>query len=104
MNRAPPLQVPDALSPQAPLPGLRQHAVGRSVRAKTSVPGQSSLVDEAYNVFCHLKQTGASIDPEEFCARYPSVHDSLARLIMVHGFLEVHSELVDVDQAVDWPE
>lgn len=77
-------------------------AAARAAGAGTP-PGHGTLVDEAYKLYCNLQESGAAVDAQEFLARYPTIQESLARLIEVHRFLEGHSELVVVDSEVDWP-
>ncbi len=77
----------------------------RSVRLRpVPAPGQSSEVDAAYDEFCRLREKGEKIDPAAFCARYPGIQKSLARLLEVHCHLEENSDLLDDENpAVDWP-
>lgn len=76
----------------------------RSVRVRpASTPGQSGEVDTAYDEFCRLREHGEKIDPAEFCARFPGIQNSLARLLEVHCHLEENSDLLDDARDIDWP-
>ncbi|MCI0640848.1 MAG: protein kinase [Gemmataceae bacterium] len=74
--------------------------LAKSVRVRR---GHSSLVDEAYNAFCKLRDEGAHVNPQQFCDRFPTVKSSLVRLIEAHRFLEDHSELIEEQTPVSWP-
>jgi serine/threonine protein kinase/Flp pilus assembly protein TadD len=63
----------------------------------------SKLVDQAYDLFCRLRDQGEAVDPDEFCARYPAVQSSLGRLLEAHQYVERHPELVDVGPDASWP-
>ena len=43
--------------------------------------GPSSLLGVAHLEYWALKQRGEAIDPDAFCARYPSIRSSLARIL-----------------------
>jgi serine/threonine protein kinase len=105
MKRAPSAQAQAAATGSASTPPVRPDQP-RSVRVKASVPGHFSLLDQAYNFFCELRYNGTPVDPEEFCARYPLVQDSLVRLIQAHRFMEENVDLVDVGELEEeeWPE
>ncbi|MCI0378036.1 MAG: protein kinase [Gemmataceae bacterium] len=74
--------------------------LAKSVRVRR---GHSSLVDEAYNAFCKLRDEGVPINAKQFCDRFPTVKSSLVRLIEAHRFLEDHSELIEEQSPVSWP-
>src|SRR5215470_4481044 len=48
---------------------------------------RSAVLRLAYEEFCRRKEHGASVDTEEFAARFPTVHHSLLYQIGVHSLL-----------------
>ncbi len=74
---------------------------GGSRSKTTSSVSRSYLVDRAYREYCELKDAGDSVDPDVYCARFPGIESSLARLLQAHRFLEEYPELTE-DEIV-WP-
>ncbi|HWY86781.1 MAG TPA: serine/threonine-protein kinase, partial [Gemmataceae bacterium] len=70
---------------------------------KSSVVRHNRLLDQAFDLFCTLRYNGETVNAEEFCARYPAIQHSLARLLAAHRYLEDHPELVDVDRLENCP-
>jgi serine/threonine protein kinase len=66
-------------------------------------PPSQGLVDVAYHEFCRTRERGESLDPDGFCARFPEVKSSLARLIQHHLFLEENLYLLG-EARPRWPE
>lgn len=65
---------------------------------------RSSIVDVAYEEFCRRRDAGESVDPDDFCALYPRVQSSLARLLEAHRFLEENPSLLEEAGPRIWPE
>jgi tetratricopeptide (TPR) repeat protein len=49
-----------------------------------STESRQNLLDRAYSDYCRHQAEGDPIDPRQFCAAYPSIRSSLARLLSVH--------------------
>ena len=60
---------------------------------------KARVLDEAYEEYCRLRETGQTIQASEFCERYPTYRRSLRRLIDVHDNLE---QIPDLDKET-WP-
>jgi tetratricopeptide (TPR) repeat protein len=100
----------DGLADSTPMPGRR-------VRVKMGTPGspasaappdlaaiQFSPLDEAYQEFCRRRAEGERLDPEEYCAQFPSMYSKLVRLMQVQFLLEEHSALFAETPDPVWPE
>lgn len=74
---------------------------GSSRSKSASSVSRSYLVDRAYREYCELKDAGNSVDPDVYCARFPGIESSLARLLQAHRFLEEYPELTEDD--IVWP-
>ncbi|MBI3410244.1 MAG: protein kinase [Planctomycetes bacterium] len=81
-----------------------KHLQGIRLRKPNSSSKKSSVLDEAYDEFCRLREAGDAVDPDEFCARYSKVQSSLARLIEAHRFLEDNSHLLGDSVPEAWPQ
>ncbi|MGF1577874.1 MAG: serine/threonine protein kinase [Gemmataceae bacterium] len=68
-----------------------------------SGPEPSSLLGKAYESFCRQIEQGNSVDPDEYCAKFPAVKSSLFRLLQVHNFFEEHGDLLEAPKESDWP-
>ncbi len=66
--------------------------------------GKSVLLDRAYQEFCAKREQGEAVDPDAYCARFPSMKSALGRLLQAHLFLEEHSALFVDTPEVRWPE
>jgi serine/threonine protein kinase len=63
-----------------------------------------SLLDRAYQEFCRRRHQGESLDPDDYCAQFPSMRSALARLVQAQLFLEERSDLVGEAPEIRWPE
>jgi len=79
-------------------------AVEPHVEPPGSRSGKSVLMDKAYQDFCTRRGTGEILDPDEYCAQYPSLKSSLHRLIEAHLFLEENPFLIAEPAPSRWPE
>lgn len=68
---------------------LRQTLPSREVALLGGVTSSRhfDLVDAAYEEYCRLEEEGIAVDLDSFCARYPEVHGSLARMLEAHQFV-----------------
>jgi tetratricopeptide (TPR) repeat protein len=72
----------------------------KDVSARQDSP--SSILDEAYLEYWRLEQEGQTVDPDAFCARYPTIHSALARRLHAHFWLEERPHLLKTDP--QWPQ
>ena len=63
-----------------------------------------SKLDRAYQEFCRRRHQGESLDPDNYCAQFPSMRSSLARLVQAQLFLEERSDLFADTPEIRWPE
>ena len=61
------------------------------------------LVDEAYQEFCKRCDAGEPVDPDQFCANFPSLKSSLGRILQAHLFLEEDAALWPEPAPIAWP-
>jgi tetratricopeptide (TPR) repeat protein len=61
-------------------------------------------LDLAYEDYCQRLEAGEALDPNAFCARFPSFQTSLRRLLEAHHFVAENSHLLADFQPVPWPE
>src|SRR6516164_10388240 len=61
-------------------------------------------LDRAYQEFCRRRHQGESLDPDVYCAQFPSMRSALARLVQAQLFLEERSDLFADAPEVRWPE
>lgn len=64
----------------------------------------SRLIDQAYEEYCQLEETGKPVDPDSFCERFPLVQSSLGRLLQAHRFLVEHKDILPEGVEPAWPE
>src|SRR5262245_23467759 len=64
---------------------------------------RSDHIDQAYDEYCRLCESGAAVDPDAFCARFPALQTSLRRLLEAHRQIVEHPELFR-DLGSRWPE
>jgi serine/threonine protein kinase/Tfp pilus assembly protein PilF len=69
-----------------------------------NVGGRSALFNEAYRNYCERERRGEALDPDEYCARYPSIKSSLARCLQVHQFAVENPALFTGETVPFWPE
>jgi tetratricopeptide (TPR) repeat protein len=65
------------------------------------------LVDRAYSEYCRLYFAGDTPDASEFCARYPAIQHSLARMLSVHRMVHGDEQLLGVPKEkpeAPWPQ
>ena len=67
-----------------------------------STTSKARLVDQAYQEFCDRCEAGENIDADAFCAAFPNLQSSLARVLQAHQFLEDNPELTNDDE-IRWP-
>ena len=65
---------------------------------------KSVLLDRAYQDFCQRRDGGERVDPDWYCAQFPSMKSSLGRVIQAHLFLEENSALFAETPELHWPE
>jgi len=86
---------------------LDYFARGRSVIVPADSATKSErlgkLMDDAYDEYCQLENKGHAPEPHSFCARFPDVHSSLARLLRLHQYLDVNSEVMPEADEPHWP-
>jgi serine/threonine protein kinase/Tfp pilus assembly protein PilF len=63
-----------------------------------------SQLDRAYQEFCQRRHQGESLDPDVYCAQFPSMRSALARLVQAQLFLEERSDLFADAPEIRWPE
>ena len=63
---------------------------------------RSSLLHRAYSEYCRQAEAGAAPDPSQFCACYPAIQNSLARLLSVHQRVHEDDHFLDAPE-VSWP-
>jgi serine/threonine protein kinase/Tfp pilus assembly protein PilF len=63
-----------------------------------------SQLDRAYQEFCRRRHQGESLDPDVYCAQFPSMRSALARLVQAQLFLEERSDLFADAPEIRWPE
>jgi serine/threonine protein kinase len=70
-----------------------------------TLAGQSKTrkVGDAYREYCEQIDAGEHLDPDDYCAQFPSFQSSLGRLLRAHDYLEAHPELLDDDAEIPWP-
>lgn len=66
-------------------------------------PSKKAFIDRAYDEFCRLRAAGVTVDPDEFCARFPTIHSSLQNLLTVQHFCDVQAESLAMPAEEDWP-
>src|SRR6516225_2228670 len=97
--------------------GPMNTATPRSARPSSLAPGSSacscfadssearfSLLEQAYQEFCRRRRQGEDLDPDVFCAQFPSMKSALSQVLQAQLFLEEHSELFPDTQEIRWPE
>src|SRR2546421_2690479 len=109
MNRDPVQQTDTAVFRRA-FPWLWINAPSQAGTARQPQSEYSRQLDDAYDLFCRLVNSGQAVDPIEFCAKYPVIHDSLVELIRAHRLVHdkcddsvVECPQVDSPQ-VEWPQ
>src|SRR5262249_17979227 len=50
-------------------------------------------LDLAYEEYCRRREAGEDVDPDSFCARFPSLRVSLRKQLEAHAFLEGRPDL-----------
>lgn len=63
----------------------------------------SCVLDLAYEEFCRLRDSGDTVSPTEFAARYPQIEQSLHRVIEFDQVLHQHPSLVESVPDEHWP-
>src|ERR1700693_4871102 len=56
---------------------------------------QTIFLDLAYEAFCLLRQRGETVDPEEYCARFPRYRSALRDLLVSHRYLSDNPDLLE---------
>lgn len=81
---------------------MTTQSLDTSASSKTGAPvSESTLLDQAYDQFCLLEETGEPVQPEVFLGRYPTIQSTLRRLLdLHHGFIEEARQTVPT---VRWP-
>src|SRR5688500_13131042 len=64
---------------------------------------RSDQIDQAYDEYCRLCESGAGVDPDECCSRFPAFQTSLRRLLDAHRQIVENPELFR-DLGSRWPE
>jgi serine/threonine protein kinase len=59
---------------------------------------RSELLDAAYEEYLSRRARGEQVDPDQFCAAFPSMKSSLGRLLRFDAFLQGHEPLLE-----NWP-
>jgi serine/threonine protein kinase/Tfp pilus assembly protein PilF len=99
-----------SISENTPLPGsLKAFATqlpgnAAASEASPALESKSKRVDQAYDEYCRERDLGHPVDPDSFCARFPSMRSALGRLLQVHKFLEENAHLVADEPEVLWPQ
>ena len=88
--------------PVAPLQNAVEAAASDSRLALSST--KSVLLDRAYQDFCQRRDGGERLDPDWYCAQFPSMKSRLERLLQAHLFLEENSALLAEAPEIHWPE
>src|SRR6516164_9406930 len=60
-------------------------------------------LDRAYQEFCRRRHQGESLDPDVYCAQFPSMRSALARLVQAQLSLEAGSDLFAEALQIRWP-
>jgi serine/threonine protein kinase/Tfp pilus assembly protein PilF len=63
-----------------------------------------ALVDWAYEEYCRLLVARQAPLADEYCARFPTVHSSLHRLVMMHEVVGELPETAVPPPAIPWPQ
>jgi serine/threonine protein kinase len=76
-------------------------------RTDTARAKREQLIDQAYNEYCVRREKGEQLDPDAFCARYPSIAQSLRELLTVAWLgerFQADSKSHAADEPDRWPE
>jgi serine/threonine protein kinase/Tfp pilus assembly protein PilF len=65
---------------------------------------QSLVLDLAYEEYCLRREAGQTLDPDEFCLRFPVIKSSLRELIETHRLLAASVSLGAGGLPTGWPE
>lgn len=66
---------------------------------------ESARIDLVYQEYIERIDAGEDVDPDEFCARYPSLATSLRSLLRAHSYVHKDCpELVERLDKLQWPE
>jgi serine/threonine protein kinase len=65
---------------------------------------KAALLDQAYQDFCKRREQGEQLDPDAYCAQFPSMLSALTKLLQAQLFLEEHSVLFAEMPEIRWPE
>ena len=100
----------DALTDATPMPARRVRAkLAMSESPPSAAPpeltaAQLSRLDEAYAEFCRRRAQGERLDPDEYCAQFPSMYSNLIRAFQVEFLLEEHAAVFAETPEPVWPE
>jgi serine/threonine protein kinase len=81
-----------------------QGGVNLSGSSLTRYSAHSDLSYQAFCLYVDLVEAGQTVEVDEFCARYPSVQDSLRKAIEAHALFEARPDLIGLGEVVAWPE
>lgn len=59
-----------------------------AVVARAASASRLAQVDKLYDDFCSRLEKGEKIDPDAYCARFPSMYSALYKALQVHLFME----------------
>lgn len=71
--------------------------------SSTAGISKTRKVGEAYQQYCDQIEAGDYVDPDVYCAQFPSFQSSLGRLLKAHDYLEDHPELLEEEFVAPWP-
>jgi tetratricopeptide (TPR) repeat protein len=63
---------------------------------------KAEAIDRAYEEFCRRREAGEDLDPDAFCDGFPTIADSLRKVLNVLCVAEAHADLVCLPEEA-WP-
>ena len=65
---------------------------------------KTAVLDQVYEDYCRLRDSGESVDPIEFASRYSQYQRSIMMMLDVHQFIERNPDLLNEAPEEEWPQ